>query len=755
MAVLVFLARSARARRVARYAAPGIGVVRVDLAGGLTAVERGNGITLAALLATRVAVTCLQGGIGAGFVHFLIRALEVIFVRGRLELHLRQHGGDTVAQTFEHFLEQVEGFPLVFVERVALRISPEPDPLTQMVEGQQVLFPALIQQLQQKALFHHAHDVGADVGGLFGHHAVGDVGQAFADFLIGDAFFLGPFLDRQTDAEDTQHFLVQEIDVPLIGIGFFGNRRGDHVIDNLPAHVDDVVGDLFGGHQLAALFIDHLALVIHHVIELEQVLADFEVPRLDLRLRLFERLVDPRVHDRLALLEAELLQHAVDPLGTEDAHQIVLQGQIELRRPRVALTAGTTAQLVVDTAAFMTFGAEHEQPAGLQNDVTVALDFFFDLGRRGFVFVGAGFGIDVLRQAHFQVAAQLNVGAAARHIGGDRHAAGPAGLGDDKRFLLVVAGIEHVVRNFRALQRGGELFRFFDGNRPHQHRLLAFMAILDLLDDGGVFLVNGAVHFVIVVDARDLHVGRNFNDLELVNLGEFAGFRHRRAGHAGQLRIGAEVVLERDRGQGLVLVLDGDVFLGFKRLVQPFGIPPAFLHAAREFIDDDDVVVLDDVIHILFEQNMRAQRLVGVMHQIDILDIEQRAFLEKPGVAHQGFHVFDAAFGEGRRAGLLVFFVIVFGKLRDQLVDRGVKIAEVFRRAGNNQRRACLVDQDAVDFIDDGVIERPLHHVVEREFHVVAQIIETELVVGRIGHVAGISVAALIIVHAVLDDTDA
>jgi hypothetical protein len=46
------------------------------------------------------------------------------------------------------------------------------------------------------------------------------------------------------------------------------------------------------------------------VVELQEVLADVEVARLDLLLRLLQRLVDPGMDDRLALLEAEPRQHA-------------------------------------------------------------------------------------------------------------------------------------------------------------------------------------------------------------------------------------------------------------------------------------------------------------------------------------------------------------------------------------------------------------------------------------------------------------
>ena len=77
---------------------------------------------------------------------------------------------------------------------------------------------------------------------------------------------------------------------------------------------------------------------------------------------------------------------------------------------------------------------------------------------------------------------------------------------------------------------------------------------------------------------------------ELVRLGDG------RAGHAGELLVEAEVVLEGDRGERLVLGLDLDVLLGLERLVQAFRVAPALHHAAGELVDDDHLVVLDDVV---------------------------------------------------------------------------------------------------------------------------------------------------------------
>ena len=45
------------------------------------------------------------------------------------------------------------------------------------------------------------------------------------------------------------------------------------------------------------------------------------------------------------------------------------------------------------------------------------------------------------------------------------------------------------------------------------------------------------------------------------------------------------------------------------------------------------------------------------------------------------------------------------------------------------------------DLVDDRVMERPVDHVLQPELHVVAQIVEAELVVGAVGDVAAIGLA--------------
>ena len=195
---------------------------------------------------------------------------------------------------------------------------------------------------------------------------------------------------------------------------------------------------------------------------------------------------------------------------------------------------------------------------------------------------------ELVADPHLGIAAQLDVRAAAGHIGGDGNGARNTRLRHDHRFLFVIARIQDIVPDLLLLEKLRQLFGFFDRGGSHQDRLAACMAVLDEGDDRIVFFVDGTVDLVVMVDTLDRQIGRNVEHVELVDVHELGGFRHRGAGHAGKLVVEAEIILEGDRGEGDVLRLDRGLFLGLERLVQAFGIAPAFHHAAGEFVDDHD-----------------------------------------------------------------------------------------------------------------------------------------------------------------------
>ena len=219
------------------------------------------------------------------------------------------------------------------------------------------------------------------------------------------------------------------------------------------------------------------------------------------------------------------------------------------------------------------------------------------------------------------------------------------GLGDDRRFLLVELGVEHLVLDAAPLEHLGEDFALLDARRADQHRPTGFGHLDDLVDQRVELGVLGPEHEVGVVLADHRPVGRDGDHIEAVDLVELLLLGQRRAGHAGQLLVQAEVVLEGDRGERHRLALDAQALLGLDRLVETLR-PAASGHlAAGELVDDDDLAFLDDVVAVALVQRVRLERLLEVARQARI-GVEHVVDLEQP------LDLLDALFG--RRDGVLL-----------------------------------------------------------------------------------------------------
>ena len=154
-------------------------------------------------------------------------------------------------------------------------------------------------------------------------------------------------------------------------------------------------------------------------------------------------------------------------------------------------------------------------------------------------------------------------------------------------------------------------------------------------------------------------MGRDYHNLKTVDLLELVGFRIGGTGHPGQLVVEAKIILERDRGDGLVLLLDAYTLLGLDCLVQAVR-PTAPGHgAAGEFIDDHHLAVLDDVLHFPVEQRVRAQRGVDVVHEPDVTRVVKAfALVEDTGPGQQRLDALLTLLGQMRLLGLLVDGVV-------------------------------------------------------------------------------------------------
>ena len=267
-----------------------------------------------------------------------------------------------------------------------------------------------------------------------------------------------------------------------------------------------------------------------------------------------------------------------------------------------------------------------------------------------------------------------------------------------------------------------------------------------------------------MVDAHERAVRRDRHDVHLVGLGELRRLGVGGAGHAGDLLVEAEVVLEGDRRERLVLLGDAHrqvedpVLARLDHLVQPLAPAPARHQPAGELVDDDDLVVVDDVVDVALVELLGAQRLqrdVALLHLVEVVQA-----LDAPGAAGPGLALL------GERDGL----VLLVGDVVDALLERGavelrpdlvlvgdpppderlgqldravVDVGRLLDRPADDQRRARLVDEDRVDLVDDREVQLALDVLGERELHVVAQVVEAVLVVRPEGHVAAVGGLAL------------
>jgi len=552
-------------------------------------------------------------GLGVALAEAAARALA-------LRLHLvvdhrpgaEDEGDDLLANLGHHVGEEVERLHLVLHDRVLAPERAEADALLQLVELAQVVGPLLVDRLEHGGALQRLVDLlPVRLKGLVDvRHgpdrvlAVGEVDEHLLDHIVaalllqvaqrlverlGNVGALLPVVvgrhvvdvvhdailpelhellavHLQVEGEGAEEVLPQARNVALPVVPL--HER----LDVLVEHVEHLAVEPLAGEGLAAALVDDLALRVEHVVVLQLALPDGEVVLLHLRLRPLDALVDPGVRDDLALLDAHAVHDLRHPVRAEEAHQVVLEGDVELALARVALAPGTAAQLKVDATAFVALRAQDRQPTEL---------------------------------AH--LVGNLDVGPAPRHVRRDRDGALLPRLGHDLGLLLgpVLLGVEHVVGNAFPLKGAADRLGHLHRGRAHEHRLAALVVLLDLLDDGVVLLPLRLEDEVVLVVPPHRLVGGDDHHVQVVDLVELLRLRLRRAGHAGQLVVHAEVVLERDGGVGLRGVLNLDLLLRLQRLVEALRVAAPLHDASGVLVDDLYLALLHDVLGVALVQGER------------------------------------------------------------------------------------------------------------------------------------------------------
>ena len=285
------------------------------------------------------------------------------------DLHVHHVLHEVLGDAGHHRAEHLEALTLPLDERVLLAHRPQVDAALEVVHLLEVLTPALVDDAQHHLTLDLAEDLGTEflLAALVVRRGVGheDVVQLVGLVDVGE-LLLG---DRVRPVE-------RELGGQAAEVPFVARRRRAMRLDQRVDRLGEVLHrgrtQVFAVEDLIAALVDDLALLVHHLVVLEDVLADLRVLRLDGGLGPLDGLGDHLGLDRFVVGKRSA-HHVAQRAGGEQAHQVVVEAEEEPALARVALTAGATTQLVVDAAAVVAFRTDHVQPAELADLVALGL----------------------------------------------------------------------------------------------------------------------------------------------------------------------------------------------------------------------------------------------------------------------------------------------------------------------------------------------------------------------------------------------
>src|SRR5438876_544626 len=285
-----------------------------------------------------------------------------------------------------------------------LAIAPETNSLFQVIHSKEVVFPLRIEHAEHDHALVVAH-------GIRPNQLFFCVVTLFEPFKNGVAQFL-PIQRLRLDAfgknvhtESSEDRIFQALQIPVFGMNFGRTVLLEQFTENAR---DIILKDQFllihAFEQLAAEAINCLALLIHYVVVLEQMLASFEILRFNgfLRFLAIENLV-PLIRGNNVFV----------PSVVPDCSPTVFLGT-------------------------------------------------FDFALRGANWLGDSLLHALLLGHEFWVAAEQDVGSTAGHVGGDRYGGFASGLGNDFGFALVLLSVQNPVFHAFFLEQLGKALGFFD-----------------------------------------------------------------------------------------------------------------------------------------------------------------------------------------------------------------------------------------------------------------------------------------------------
>ena len=228
------------------------------------------------------------------------------------------------------------------------------------------------------------------------------------------------------------------------------------------------------------------------------------------------------MHDRLARLQARTAA-ACRPsarIRRSASGRPRARGRSARRRDRPAAPSGPRSWLSMRRLSWRSVPITNSPPAAFTSSCLAATSARIWAPRAAIVRLVLE-ACEFLAQPHVEIAAEFDVGAAAGHVGRDRHRAGCPRLAHDRRLLLVEARVQHRVRHAALGEQARTAPRSSRSRScPPARAANACLCFGDQRRHRLVFLRGREIDLVVLVAACHRQIGRDLDHVELVDLGE-------------------------------------------------------------------------------------------------------------------------------------------------------------------------------------------------------------------------------------------
>ena len=338
----------------------------------------------------------------------------------------------------------------IFSKRIALTIRTQADRSLKVIHFLKVSHPARIDESQ--------HNLRFDIGKWSTNLLCLRIEETLEIFnqTIDKRIHVVVMIDRiYSEILNARHLdnpFVKRVQIPIIARLLGGtplqNMRFYDVFNDLR----HAIGKVFAVKDGITLCIDCFTLQVHYVVVFKNMLTCSKVGCFNLTLRGFNCLRNHRCLNRHIVGHVGFFHHATNRIharAAKQTHKVVFERKVELRCARVALTTGTTTQLVVDTARLMTLSTNYAQATCSKNlfGFTIGnglgLSFgLLHLGRRRLLIFAKSFKKHSLRHS-FGVAAQQDVSTTTSHVRSNGNRTSSTRLSDDGGFAFVILSIQY------------------------------------------------------------------------------------------------------------------------------------------------------------------------------------------------------------------------------------------------------------------------------------------------------------------------